>query len=107
MLPYENFKSLMVQVLGLSKDAIHVHVGVLLFLFWAIIFKKPLSHKGNLIPVFMIALGMEIMDLSHDYLALVSIDWVGSLHDLINTVILPVLIWLAFKFRLLTYVNPS
>jgi hypothetical protein len=61
------------------------------------IFAVLVSGKGKmtvkcLLPVFIAALGMKIMDLYDDYNSLGYFRWSNSLHDFINTSLWPCII---------------
>jgi hypothetical protein len=91
---YQGAKLWIVNLLGLSKDAIHIYVGMSAFLVSAILFRRTLNNKRLLIPVFFIALWMEILDMRDDLRSLGYFRWSASLHDLVNTCFWPIMITL-------------
>ena len=94
---YQNLKLQMLEVLNLSKDAIHIYIGMGAFLSAVVIWKKGRIGGLCLIPVFCIALLMEILDLRDDLSSLGYVRWSASIHDFLNTIFWPtVLVALAW-----------
>ena len=98
---YQMLKIHIQSILPLSKDAIHVHLGLWVFFLWAILFKKPLKSFKTILPVLALSLVMEMLDLRDDFTAFGRFRWWASLHDIINTVFWPLLIVLIFKLKLI------
>ncbi len=96
---YQNLKLQIVDFIGLSKDAIHIHIGPAAFVATIILWKKAKVTPICLIPVLLLAMGMESVDLYDDYKSVGYMRWSNSIHDMINTLFWPVLIVLFFKFR--------
>ncbi len=86
-------------IVDISKDAIHIYIGLLVFFIWIIITKKPLKSFISVIPVFVVALFMEMLDSRDDYNTLGFVRWKESIHDIFNTCIWPVIIVLLSKFK--------
>ncbi|ASF49184.1 hypothetical protein Q7A_03195 [Methylophaga nitratireducenticrescens] len=78
-------KLTILDVLGLSKDAIHIHVGLLVFFLAVVLWRRGRFDVLALFPVFFVAITMEILDLHDDLGSLGYMRWSASLHDLINT----------------------
>jgi len=83
---YQSFKLIILDVLTLSKDAIHVHIGLLVFFLAVFIWRRGKVHILALFPVFLIAGGMEVLNLRDDLRSLGYMRWSAILRDLINTV---------------------
>lgn len=96
---YQEIKLVIVNLTGLSKDAIHIYVGLSIFLIAAGILNKGKISYLALIPVFVLAGLMESIDLYDDYNSLGLFNWAGSGHDLINTTIWPVIIVILAKLK--------
>ena len=96
---FTTFKINVVEITGLAKDALHIYVGVgvyvlCLILLLPIIKKQSIRSFMALVVVTGIALLGEYLDNRHiirprGFLALSSVDIKASLHDLINTCLLP------------------
>lgn len=95
MSTYQDAKLAILSILELSRDSIHLHIGLIVFFATVVLWKKGSIEARCLIPVAVVASLMEILDLRDDYsdlgyfrLAAVT----ASIHDLVNTMIWPVVI---------------
>lgn len=95
---FGNFKDGIIAVTGLDKDALHMYVGISIYLL-CLILLRPIFKKQSvrsfiaLIAVTSIALLGEYLDNRHiivpkGFSALSSVDIKASIHDLINTCLL-------------------
>jgi hypothetical protein len=85
--------------LPLSKDAVHIYIGMLVFFCAVVIWKKDRILPACLIPVFVVAFGMEAFDLLDDWRSLGYPRWGSSLHDIANTSFWPLAIVILVKYR--------
>ena len=95
MSEYQEAKRVIVSILELSKDSIHMHVGLIVFFLAVVLWKKGSIEARCLIPVIIVASLMEILDLRYDYISLGYFRLnaiTASIHDLINTTFWPVVI---------------
>ena len=95
MSEYQEAKRIIVSILELSKDSIHMHVGLIVFFLAVVLWKKGSIEARCLIPVAIVASLMEILDLRYDYVSLGYFRLnaiTASIHDLINTTFWPVVI---------------
>lgn len=92
MSSFQSLKLQIIEIVGLSKDAIHIHIGLGVFILCVLLFGKGNITFKCLLPVFVVALGMEIMDLYDDYYSVGYFRWINSLHDFINTSFWPFII---------------
>ncbi|MDP5278051.1 hypothetical protein Q9Q95_03880 [Sphingomonas sp. DG1-23] len=82
----------LVQHLGLAKDALHIHIGLLLFVGSALVFRWPIrSWKPWAVALAATLLG-EGWDLRDSVTARTPIDLWANLHDLWNTMLWPSLL---------------
>ena len=86
-------------VLPLSQDAVHIYIGLAVFLGSVAIWKKGHIQSACLVPGFAIGFGMESFDLVDDWRSLGYVRWGASIHDIINTVFWPLVIIALVKFR--------
>jgi hypothetical protein len=86
---------------NLSKDAMHIYIGLSAFLFWVLFSRKSLGSFKNLIPVLITAIFMETFDLRDDFTSFGHFRWSASLHDVLNTMFWPAVVILLLKFRLI------
>lgn len=91
--PYQSSKLWLQDLVGLSKDALHIYVGLTVFLLAALILRRPLRDGRPIGAVLLVALAGEIWDL---------IEWTGRgneavwpnhWHDLRNTMFWPLVLF--------------
>ncbi|MXX02294.1 MAG: hypothetical protein F4X08_02765 [Gemmatimonadetes bacterium] len=95
MSEYQNLKLVILSILEISKDAVHIHVGLLVFFAAVILWRKGSIDVRCLIPVVIVTSLMELLDLRDDYTDQGFIRMAAltaSIHDLINTMLWPVVI---------------
>jgi hypothetical protein len=95
---YQSFKFVILEILHLSKDAIHIHVGLIVFCLAVVIWRRGRLDYLSLLPVFIAAGAMEFLDLRDDLVSLGYMRWSASAHDLINTVFWPTVAVIACKW---------
>ena len=92
-------KLAIVAATGLSKDALHICVGLAVFLVMAYFWRKrPGSAVPLLVVVAVAALG-EAMDARDDIRSLGRWRWRASAHDIWITLFAPIVLWLLVRFR--------
>ncbi len=97
---YQQAKLHVMSIVDLSKDAIHVHLGMLIFFLWIVTTRKSLKSFKSILPVLVVAVLMEILDLRDDYYSFGFFRWKASIHDLVNTVLWPFVIVIFCKLGL-------
>jgi hypothetical protein len=99
---FQTIKLAIVDGTGLAKDALHIHIGMGVFLLASYLFRHhPKRWQFALTATISVALLGELWDL-YDSLPVITSPkvWRSSLHDLINTCWLPaVLTLLQRKFN--------
>ena len=98
---YQNLKLHILSFCHLSKDAAHIYIGLLTLFIWVLLSRKPLGSLKSVIPVLMVAVTMEFLDLRDDLNSLGHMRWGASFHDIINTIFWPVVIVFIFKLGLI------
>jgi hypothetical protein len=98
---YQLLKIHVLSFFDLTKDAMHIYIGLSALLLWVLFTRKSLGLMKNLIPVLIVAILMEAFDLRDDFTSFGHFRWSASLHDILNTVFWPAVIVLLFKFRLI------
>lgn len=108
---FQTFKMGVIAATGLDKDALHIYVGVSVYLLSLIVLRPILKKQGirsfiALIIVIATALAGEYLDNRHiiapkGLLALGSSDIKASVHDLINTCLLPFVLYALNKWTTL------
>jgi hypothetical protein len=92
-------KIAILDVLNISKDAVHIYIGLAVFFLAVVLWKKGRIDSACLIPVIAAALSMELLDLYDDWLSLGQPRWAASVHDIINTSLWPAVIVTLVKIR--------
>ena len=87
--PYQQFKLIVLEMLSLSKDAIHMHVGLGVFVLAILLWRRGRVDVLALLPVFLVAGVMEALDLFDDMASLGYLRWSASVHDMVNTTFWP------------------
>lgn len=96
---YQHLKQLVLEHLPLAKDAIHIYIGVACLALSVLLLRQPMGSFRALVLGFLVSLGMEVMDLrnNRDYPQLMR--WLGSLRDVINTNLVPLVFVLLSRRR--------
>jgi hypothetical protein len=94
----QSIKLAIVAAAGLSKDALHIYVGLAVFLVAAAVLRKPLRSSVPWFVVVVIAVAGEVLDMRDDVASLGYWRWDASLHDIINTLFWPTVLLLLAKF---------
>lgn len=96
---YQSLKLEIVELVYLSRDAIHIHVGLAVFFISILLMSRKKITIKCLFPVLFVAISMELLDLYDDQRYLGYFRFNNSLHDLINTLIWPMIIWFLFQTK--------
>lgn len=98
--PYQQLKGQILAVAGLSKDAVHIYIGIGCFLISILVLRFAPTQYRALILGFLFSLGMEALDLRDNVRYRETTRALASLHDLVNTNLLPYLTVVALRLRL-------
>ena len=91
MSEFQSFKLQMLDLLGLSKDALHIYAGLAVFLVAAMLIRRPGRAWWALLAVALVAVGAELLDLRDD-LRSGEMQWSASAHDILNTMFWPAVV---------------
>ena len=95
MSEYQNAKMIILSILEISKDAIHIHIGLIVFFAAVVLWRKGAIDARCLVPAVIVASLMEMLDLRDEYSSLGRIRMAAvtaSIHDMLNTLFWPVVI---------------
>ncbi|MFA5495923.1 MAG: hypothetical protein WC247_14230 [Porticoccaceae bacterium] len=95
---YQGFKPVVLDILALSKDAVHIHVGLVVFLLAVVLWRRGRLDRWSLLPVLLAAGAMEAQDLRDDLVSLGYMRWSASVHDFVNTVFWPTMAVISGKW---------
>lgn len=100
MSAFQDAKLWLVATLGLSKDALHICVGLTIFLLVASLFRLKLSDPKPLAAVLLAAIAGEVWDIyDTDRIGAPQI-WAGNWHDIRNTLFWPLVLFLLARYTL-------
>ena len=91
---YQALKIQIMQYLPLTKDAIHVHLGLVVF-FVTVLMIRQITSWLPLLAVLLLSLLMEGIDLRDDFNSYGYLRWGASIHDIVNMMFWPVVISVA------------
>jgi hypothetical protein len=91
---FQAIKLAVVSVTGLSKDALHIYIGLTVYLAACLALRKSARNWWPVLLVVLIACLGEALDMRDDIHSLGHWRWRASLHDVVNTVFWPVVLYL-------------
>jgi len=94
---FQSIKLAIVATTGLSKDALHIYVGLAVFLAVAVVLRKPLRSTVPWLVAFAMAIAGEVLDMRDDIASLGYWRWGASVHDALNTLFWPTVLLLIAK----------
>ena len=95
---FQNFKHQLVQAAELSKDALHIYVGLAGFLLAAMIARRGFKSGWAMLAVLAVAIVGEVLDLRDEFRLRERFLFWSSLHDLVNTCFWPLVLWLLARY---------
>ena len=96
--PYQRFKIELLSVIHLSKDAVHIYIGVACLLVTLLLLRGRVRWKA-LLPGLAVSLAMEAVDLSDEWRVGHPFAWRASVHDILNTNAIPVILVFVLRRR--------
>lgn len=100
----QSLKLAIVSATGLSKDALHIYVGITVFLVAGLALRKYMNTFFPVAAVVAVACIGELLDMRDDINSLGYWRWGASLHDVVNTVFWPLVLSIFMRKNL---VHPS
>lgn len=94
MSAFQEFKLAIVSATGLSKDALHIYVGLLVFFGVVVLLRRRVGSPGPWLAALCVAAALEVMDMRDSFASMGRWDWAASLHDVVNTLFWPTAILL-------------
>jgi hypothetical protein len=96
--PFQQAKMALVQLLGLPKDALHIYVGLAIFLAAAALLRRPIGSWVPIAAVIAAALAGEAWDLIETRAAGARPHWDRNWHDVWNTCFWPAVLFLLARY---------
>jgi len=97
----QSVKLQVVSITGLSKDALHVYVGMSVFLFTAAISRRSMRSRVPWLATLGVAFAGELVDAIDDLHTIGHWQWRASVHDVINTLVWPTALAIVARFTAL------
>jgi hypothetical protein len=94
----QSLKLDVVAATGLSKDALHVYLGLAAWLLGAALFRRSITSLRPWLVALAVAGIIEGFDAFDDWMQLGRWRWRASLHDVINTVFWPTVLALLARY---------
>jgi hypothetical protein len=98
MSTFQSMKHEIVQFASLSKDALHVYVGLGVFLLGSALAQKGVRSTFAILAVVALGVVGELLDARDDLRLHDHWRVMASLHDLVNTIFWPLMIWLLARY---------
>jgi hypothetical protein len=95
---FQSLKLALVDLSGLSKDALHIYVGLAVFLLVAIALRKPLRSPVPWLAVLLLAVLGESLDSRDDISHYGAWRVLVSVHDIANTLFWPTVLLLLARY---------
>lgn len=89
----QSVKLWLIHAVGLPRDALHIYVGLFVFLAFAGAFRISLRDWRPIAAVLFVALAGEIWDLSDEFRSGHAFGWMKSWHDVWNTMFWPLVLF--------------
>jgi hypothetical protein len=96
---YQLLKRQILEVLPVSKDAVHMYIGIACLLVSIFAFRLPPAAWRSLLLGLLVSLVMEALDLRDNVRYPATVRAVEAVHDLVNTNLAPFLLVLTMRLR--------
>jgi hypothetical protein len=96
--PLQSAKLAIISVVGLSKDALHVYVGLAVFFAAVLVLRRPLRSAWPWAAVLAVACLGELLDAIDDTRSFGYWRVGASMHDILNTLFWPTVLLLLARF---------
>jgi hypothetical protein len=96
---YQRLKLEFLALVHLSKDAVHIYIGVGCLLVTLILMRRV--RWKALLPGLIVSLAMEVVDLRDNWRDDQTLHWKASAHDILNTNAIPVVLVALLRRRLI------
>ena len=98
MSPLQEAKLWVMDLVDLPKDALHIYVGLFVFLAAAALLKRPLGSRLPILAVLLVALAGEAWDVIDTINAGERVRWWWNWHDVWNTMFWPLVLFLLARY---------
>ena len=98
---FQTIKLLIISITGLSRDALHIYTGLITMFTAALILRRPLWTIVPLVMVLLVCVLGETIDMYDDIAFRGYWKWGSSLHDFLNTLFWPTIIFLLARYTMI------
>jgi hypothetical protein len=95
---FSDFKELIASTLHLSRDALHVHVGLVLFLAGGALLRGPRRFRNAFLGVLALCIAGEVADAAIAWNDVHGPNWRGGAKDVVSTMLWPAAWLLAWPY---------
>lgn len=103
MSDFQALKLHLVELLSMSRDALHIYVGMLVLVVGICLTRVRGLEWWALLVVAVVAVGLEVPDLRDDVRSLEGMQWSASFHDVANTLFWPAVLALLGRTEVIRY----
>lgn len=96
---YNALKTQLSELLGITKDALHIHIGLAIFLAVALVFRRSLASWVPWLALFAFELANELMDIFHVHEGVIGFEFGDSLKDILNTMFWPSIVLIVARWQ--------
>lgn len=98
---FQTIKLILLSITGLSRDALHIYTGLITLFGAALVLHKPLRSSIPWLVVIWMGIVVESIDMYDDIAFRGYWRWNASLHDFLNTLLWPTVIFLLAKYTVI------
>lgn len=92
---FADLKRFFGHMVRLAPDALHIHVGLLVFFIVVLLVRGRRGLIAGLYAVLVLSLAAEVLDLARDLVLGQRVRWLNSVKDIVNAVFWPAILTLA------------
>jgi hypothetical protein len=96
---YNSLKIQLSELLGITKDALHIHIGLAIFLVAALVFRRSLASWIPWLSLLAFEIVNELMDVFHLHEGAFSVEVGDSPKDILNTMFWPTMVLLGLRWQ--------
>lgn len=96
---YNALKTQLAELLGVTKDALHIHIGLAIFLGVALVFRRSLASWIPWLALLAFELVNELMDIFHIHEGVIGFEVGDSMKDVLNTMFWPTVVPIAARWQ--------
>jgi hypothetical protein len=90
---YQEIKNIITSILPLTHDALHILIGMGVYLALCLVFRRPIGWRWAFVVVLAMAIGAEVMDMQDDFKVYGRWIWRESMKDILLTISVPLALW--------------